>query len=168
MPSDALATWKDELQKGLRALEARSLRRSLAEVHGVNLCSNDYLGLAEHPTLHEAAIDAVTDAPARSAAPAHACSPAKPRSGELWKRSLRSLRAPRKRCSSAAVTPRTWACWHRWSGKDDVVYSDVLNHASLIDGMRLSGARKVIYPHLDLDALEDALRDRKRARRGGK
>ena len=62
MPSDALATGKEELRKGLRALEARSLRRSLAEIHGVNLCSNDYLGLAEHPKLHEAAIDAVTRA----------------------------------------------------------------------------------------------------------
>ena len=43
-------------------------------------------------------------------------------------------------------------------GRDDVVYSDTLNHASLIDGMRLSGARKVIYPHLNLDALENSLR----------
>jgi len=38
------------------------------------------------------------------------------------------------------------------------VFSDQRNHASLIDGMRLSGARKVIYPHLNLNALEDALR----------
>ncbi len=42
--------------------------------------------------------------------------------------------------------------------EDDVVFSDELNHASLIDGMRLSGARKIIYRHLDLSDLEAALR----------
>jgi 8-amino-7-oxononanoate synthase len=48
--------------------------------------------------------------------------------------------------------------------KEDVVFSDALNHASLIDGMRLSGARKIIYPHLDLNVLESELQNHEHER----
>ena len=51
---------------------------------------------------------------------------------------------------------------------DDIVFSDSANHASIIDGIRLSGARKVIFPHLDLELLEDALRRARRRRRAQK
>ena len=53
MRSDALFTWKARLHEGLRSLDERSQRRNLAEISGVNFCSNDYLGLAENPTLRE-------------------------------------------------------------------------------------------------------------------
>ncbi len=158
MPSNALATWKEELRKGLRDLEARNLRRSLAEVRGVNLCSNDYLGLAEHPKLHEAAIDAVT----RARRVGGTASRLLAGQTEEW-RSLEEEFAKFAGTEEALFFSSGYAAnvglLASLVGKDDVVYSDVLNHASLIDGMRLSGARKVIYPHLDLDALEDSLRE---------
>ncbi len=62
MPSDVLLNWKAGLKKGLRALEQRNQYRNLAEIHGVNFCSNDYLGLAGHPALHEAVSRAVHEA----------------------------------------------------------------------------------------------------------
>src|SRR5215468_1069382 len=59
MRSDALSAWKAGMQEGLRSLEERSQRRNLAEIHGVNFCSNDYLGLAENPVLRERVAEAV-------------------------------------------------------------------------------------------------------------
>ena len=59
MPDNVLATWKSTLGKGLLELEQRHQRRSLAETKGIDFCSNDYLGLAEHPALKEAVTQAV-------------------------------------------------------------------------------------------------------------
>lgn len=50
-------------------------------------------------------------------------------------------------------------------GPGDAVFSNALNHASLIDGCRLSGAEIVVYPHLDLDGLDRALASRRTCRR---
>ena len=158
MPSNALATWIEELRKGLRALEARNQCRNLAEIHGVNLCSNDYLGLAVHPKLHKATVNAVQHAHRVGGTGSRLLSG----QTEEW----RTLEEEFARFAGTEATlffssgyAANLGLLAALVGKDDVVYSDVLNHASLIDGMRLSGARKVIYPHLDLEALEDSLRE---------
>jgi 8-amino-7-oxononanoate synthase len=145
-----------DLESGLRQLGARSQRRSLVEVRGVNLCSNDYLGLAQNGAFHEAVEEAVREAV---------------RVGGTGSRLLSGHAAIWDELEEEfARFAGTEAALYFGSGyaanlglltsivaKDDVVFSDELNHASLIDGIRLSGARKVVYPHLHLDALASEL-----------
>ncbi|MGA2428936.1 MAG: 8-amino-7-oxononanoate synthase [Candidatus Acidiferrum sp.] len=157
MPSEFHRAFQREVEDGLRNLEARDQRRSLAEIHGVNLCSNDYLGLAGSEELKAAVLDAVQEAPRVGGTGSRLLS------GHLdvWEEVEQEF----------AEFAGTEAALYFGSGyaanvglltsvlrKGDVVFSDELNHASLIDGIRLSGARKVIYPHLDLNALEAGLR----------
>jgi 8-amino-7-oxononanoate synthase len=158
MPSNFQDSFHRELESGLRGLEAQSRRRSLAEIRGVNFCSNDYLGLAEHPALKKAVAEAVQRAT---------------RTGGMGSRLLSGqARAWQEIEEEFARFAGTEAALYFGSGyaanlglltsllkKEDLVFSDALNHASLIDGMRLSGARKFIYPHLDLNALEAGLRN---------
>ena len=59
MPSEHNGAFRNSLQQGLSELEARSQRRSLAEIAGVNLCSNDYLGLGDNAALRAAIVQAV-------------------------------------------------------------------------------------------------------------
>jgi len=149
--------FQGELQAELRELEVREQRRSLAEIHGTNLCSNDYLELSRHPALKEAVERAVRDAK---------------HIGGTGSRLLSGHAAAWEQLEEEfAEFAGTEAALYFGSGylanlglltalqkKDDLVFSDALNHASLIDGMRLSGARKIIYPHRDLNTLEGGLR----------
>lgn len=157
MPSDVLSLWKAGLKKGLRELEQRNQYRSLAEIHGVNFCSNDYLGLSAHPALHQAVSRAVYEAKRIGATGSRLLSG----QTEDW-HDLESRFATFAGTESALFFTTGYAAnlglLSALVSKDDVIFSDALNHASLIDGMRLSGARKVIYPHLDLQILEAALR----------
>jgi len=145
------------MQEGLRSLEGRSQRRSLAEIHGVNFCSNDYLGLAENPVLRERVAEAVRAAEKVGGTGSRLLSG----QTEAW-RDLEEEFAKFAGTESALFFTSGYAAnvglFSSLAGKDDVIFSDERNHASLIDGMRLSGARKVIYPHLNLNALEDTLR----------
>lgn len=146
------------MRKGLRTLDERNLRRTLAEIRGVNLCSNDYLGLAEHPKLREATLRAVQNAPRVGGTGSRLLSG----QTEAWRvleEEFAAFAGTEEALFFGSGYAANMGLLAALVGKDDVVYSDALNHASLIDGMRLSGARKVIYPHLDLQVLEDRLRE---------
>ena len=157
MPSDTLSTWQAWLYEGLRKLEERGQRRSLEEIPGVNFCSNDYLGLAASPVLRERVAEAVRNAERVGGTGSRLLSG----QTEKW-RELEENFAKFAGTEAALFFTTGYAAnvglLSSLVGKDDIIFSDELNHASLIDGMRLSGARKVIYPHLGLSALEDALR----------
>src|SRR5258707_1861008 len=157
MPSDALSAWKDGMHQGLSALEARSQRLSTEPIRGVHFCSNDYLGLAENPALREAVVAAVRKAEKGGGTGSRLLSG----QTEEW-RELEDEFAKFAGTESALFFTTGYAAnlglLSSLVGKEDIVFSDERNHASLIDGMRLSAARKVIYPHLNLNALEDALR----------
>jgi 8-amino-7-oxononanoate synthase len=156
MQGESLGAWKDKLGKALRTLEQQHQRRSLAEIQGTNFCSNDYLGLATNVQLREAVARAVRDSARIGGTGSRLLSGQTEEWCSLEKEfaDFAGTEAALFFASGYAANVGTLAAL---VGPDDVVYSDVLNHASLIDGMRLSGARKVIYPHLNLAALEESL-----------
>ncbi len=124
----------------------------------VNFCSNDYLGLACHPALAEAA----TTSSRRSGFGASA---SRLVSGEQQEhRLLEQQLAAYVGLPSALLFPTGYQAnlgvVTTLVNGSDLVVSDAANHASLIDGCRLSRATIRVYPHCDLDAARAALTDR--------
>src|ERR1700730_12793008 len=158
MPSELHDSLLMELQAGLRELEARSQRRTLAEIRGVNLCSNDYLGLAEHPGLKEAAMEAMSGATRMGGTGSRLLSG----HAAVWNE-LEEEFAAFAGSEAALYFGSGYAAniglLTSLAGKNDVIFSDTLNHASIIHGIRLSGARKIIYSHRDLNPLEASLKE---------
>lgn len=129
------------------------------EIDGVPhilLASNNYLGLANDPAVV---------AGARAALEAYGAGAGASRlvTGSLdLHRQLEERIAALKRCEDALVFPTGFQAnvgtIPALVGRGDAIFSDELNHASLIDGCRLSGAEVVRYPHADAAALEAAVR----------
>ena len=156
MPSE-IHKLLNELEQDLAELRARDQLRNLAQVAGVNLCSNDYLGLAEDARLKEAVLEAVASSARLGGTGSRLLSGHDPVWDELEEEFATfagTEGALYFSCGYAANVGLLAAVL----GKNDLVFSDELNHASLIDGIRLSGARREIYPHHDLNYLEHALR----------
>jgi 8-amino-7-oxononanoate synthase len=126
------------------------------------LCSNNYLGLANHPMVRAAAARAADEYGAGAGA------------SRLISGSMRLHHALEERLAGFKGTEAALlfnSGYHAnigaittLVGAEDAVFSDQLNHASIIDGCRLSRARVCVYPHNDVEAL-DALLARTPARR---
>ena len=113
----------------------------------LNFCTNNYLGLANHPKMKEAAkaaVDAwgVGPAAVRSIAGTQALHVELERRLAAFKGVEDALYVQSGFCANQAAIPPL-------VGKEDVIFSDRLNHASIIDGARLSGAKIVVYEHCD-------------------
>ncbi len=158
MPSEFHEALNRELLAGLRELDSRSQRRSLVEISGVNLCSNDYLGLAENPELREAAMQGLRDASRVGGTGSRLLSGHAAVWNELEEEFASFAGSPAALYFGSGYAANI-GLLTSLAGKNDVIFSDALNHASIVDAIRLSGARKIIYPHGDLNALEAALKE---------
>src|SRR4249920_606485 len=168
--SDPLAFLADELA----ALRERHLYRPLRVMSSaqgpivsiddrrlISLSSNDYLGLTHHPRLREAAIEAVREFGVGSGAVrtiAGTMSMHEALEAELaeFKGTPAVLTFQSGFTANTGVIPTI-------TGETDLIVSDALNHASIIDGMRLSKAPRKVYPHADVEALRAILGEAREA-----
>jgi len=121
----------------------------------INLSSNNYLGLNTHPRLEQAAIDAVRKWGAGSGA-VRTIAGTQSIHEELEARLARFKGTPAALTLQSGYTANV-AVLGGVLGEQDAVISDALNHASIIDGIRLTKARRYVFPHRDLDGLEKCL-----------
>src|SRR5688572_3946140 len=123
----------------------------------LNFCSINYLGLANHPKIVEAAKEATKK---------YGVGPAAVRSiaGTTDLHVQLEQRLAKFKGAEDVITFQSGFAANLGTisalvGKEDMVFSDRLNHASIIDGCRLSGAKIIPYEHNDPSALEDAIKD---------
>jgi glycine C-acetyltransferase len=158
------------LAKEIAELQAKHLYRPLRVMTGaqatrttmdgrpvISLSSNNYLGLATHPHLVQAALDAVRDLGVGSGAVRTIAG-----TMELHQELERRLAAFKH--TEAVLTFQSGFTANSGviptiTGERDLIVSDELNHASIIDGVRLSRAARAVYPHRDVDGLEAVLRE---------
>jgi len=126
----------------------------------INLCSNNYLGLNTHPQLIEAAINAAREWGAGSGA-VRTIAGTQTIHEELERRLAEFKGTPAALTLQSGFTANL-AVLGSVLEESDAVISDQLNHASIIDGMRLTKARRYQFAHKDMDGLEERLAEARR------
>src|SRR5579863_4949231 len=143
---------------GLSDLKSRAELRLLETPCGTDFGSNDYLGLGADPRMKAAVLDAVNSATRIGSQGSRLLSG----HDEAWT-ALENDFAQWVGTEAALYFTSGYAAnlglLSALLHPEDVVFSDGANHASLIDGIRLAKCRRVIFPHLDLNFLEEELRE---------
>jgi glycine C-acetyltransferase len=137
----------------------------------LNFCTNNYLGLANHPEIKEAASKAIEQwgvgpAAVRTIAGTQSLHLEFERRIAQFKRVEAALLVQSGFCANQAAIPPLVG-QDRSTGEQDVLFSDRLNHASIIDGARLAGAKIVVYEHCDAADLDAKVRENLPAYRRG-
>ena len=155
--ADEVAALRDQhLYRPLRELATAQGPRCTVDGREVlSFSSNDYLGLTHHPRLREAALAAVRDygvgsGAVRTIAGTMSLHEQLERDLADFKRVEATLVFQSGFTANTGVMPVV-------AGEGDLFISDALNHASIIDGMRLSKARREVYPHKDVSGLREVL-----------
>jgi len=122
----------------------------------VNFCANNYLGLANHPALIEAAVDALHSHGFGMASVRFICG-----TQDLHKQLEQTISrffGTEDSILYSSCFDANGGLFETLLGADDAVISDVFNHASIIDGIRLCKAQRYRYEHSDMDDLERRLK----------
>lgn len=145
------------LHDELEQLKKRNLYRTLTPPFGVDLCSNDYLGYSTHPSIRSKMEESVR------------CWPLGSTGSRLLRGHQPLFESLEKELADFKGTEKAIVFNNGYMANlglittlirpEDIVFSDVANHASLVDGILASRAKKVIYPHLDMDFLHSSLRE---------
>jgi 8-amino-7-oxononanoate synthase len=158
-----------DIEERLAELESSGLRRRLRLVEGpqgpevvldgrpvLMLCSNNYLGLADHPRLRRAAADAALSL-GTSAGASRLISGSMSIHAEL-EAGLAEFKGTEAALLFGSGYLANTGTIAALAQRGEVVFSDELNHASIIDGCRLAGAETFVYRHADTEHLEWGLR----------
>jgi len=151
------------LHRKLRTVSGTQGRKIAIDVDGrgsvevLNFCSNNYLGLADDPRLKEAAIEAIKKEGFGSGASRLVCG--NMTSHIKLEEKLAHFKGAERCLLFSTGYMANVGIISSLFDREDVIFSDRLNHASIIDGILLSQAKLRRYPHNDMAALEDMLKD---------
>lgn len=141
----------------LSDLESLAQLRNLEPPRGLDLNSNDYLGLSTDPRMKHAILQSVNSAQ-RIASTGSRLLSGHDEAWDLLERDFARWVGAESALYFTSGYAANVGLLSAVLRPEDVVFSDSANHASIIDGIRLSKCRRIIFPHLDLNFLERELR----------